>query len=330
MLSILVLTTFSPSPSLSGSSRIYNKIKAATIHSYHCPDNATWKQFKDAGVTHIVLVPKATIYGYPKSVNLNDVGDSPYWSESVKGIKEAVRTANIYGIQVIVKLHLYMRETETAKGRLETIPYSPKLGEEYTQIVLRYAKLCQDLKIPIFVMCNEATEFYKETEYWTSLIKEVRTVYFGKITIGACASDIKDVKFWGKLDYIGVSAYYPVALRKNPTETEMKVGWNWHKNALCDISAKYNKPVLFTEFGCNAGESLAIKPWEWQKNINGEKKNYVLQASYYKTMFETFWDANWFAGVCIWQTYSLSEFGKQGESLGTPQGHEAWEVLKSF
>ena len=59
-------------------------------------------------------------------------------------------------------------------------------------------------------------------------------------------------------------------------------------------------------------------------------KNYVLQAGYYSTMFDTFWKENWFAGVCIWQTYSLSEFGKQVESLGTPQGHKAWEVLKSF
>ena len=177
------------------------KIKSVTIHCKNRPNEATWNQFKDAGITHIVLVPKATIYGYPKSVKLNDVGGSPYWSESVKGIKEAVSTAKRYETQVIVKLHLYMKEKETARGKLEKIPYSESLGIQYSQIVLRYAKLCNELHIPIFVLCNEATEFYKETEYWTSLIKEVRTVYPGKITIGACASNVDEVKFWNKLDY---------------------------------------------------------------------------------------------------------------------------------
>jgi hypothetical protein len=329
ILFFIVVLSISFNPVRQNNVAIDQKIKAVTIHCKNRPNEATWNQFKEAGITHVVLVPKATIYDYPNSVRLTDVGDSPYWSESVKGIRDAAITAPKYGIQVIVKLHLYPKESVTAKGGLEKIPYSESLGVQYSNVVIRYAKRCQDLKVPIFVICNEATKFYKETEYWIALIKEVRKVYSGKITVGACASNVEDVNFWDRLDYVGISAYYRVSDYKNPTEQEMKIGWNLAKQTVSEISARYNKPVLFTEFGCNASESCAMLPWEWQKNLKEAKKNYVLQTSYYSTMFDAFWKEKWFAGVCIWQTYSLSEIGTQ-ENLGTPQGHEAWKVLKSF
>jgi len=329
---LFFITTFLPHPNVLTIKTCSNvtKIKAATIHCKNRPDIATWKQFQDAGVTHIVLVPKATMYKFDRTGKLNDVASSSYWSESVRGINEAVITSKKYGMQVIVKLHLYPSESVNMKGGLEKIKYTTELGKEYSPIVLRYAKLCNELNVPIFVMCNETTEFYSNTDYWTKLIAEVRKAYHGKLTIGATATCVDQVNFWDKLDYIGVSGYYVVANRKNPTELEMKAGWIWHKRDLMDISAKYNKPILFTEFGCNASESCAMRPWEWQKNLKGSSLNYPLQASYYSTMLNAFWNEPWFAGICVWQTYSLSEIGNQGSTLGTPQGHEAWNVIKQY
>jgi len=309
--------------------KVESKIKAVTIHCKDRPSPATWQQYKDAGATHIVLVPKATAYTFEKTGKLVDHGASNYWSESVNGIREAVVTGRKYGISVIVKLHLYIKEKSNANGDLEKIPYSTALGNAYRPIVLRYAKVCQDAGVPIFVMCNETTEFYKETKYWTDLISSVRKIYSGKSTVGATASNVDEVAFWDQLDYIGISAYYKVAIRKNPSSTEMTVAWYYHRSKLADISEHNNKPVLFTEFGCNAGESLAITPWIWQKNLKGEKLNYSLQAEYYQTMFDTFWKEKWFAGICIWQTYSLSEM-KESDEFGTPQGKPAWKVVKQF
>jgi hypothetical protein len=60
---LFAFTTFLPVPKVipSITNSPSTKIKAATIHCKNRPSPNTRKLFKNAGVTHIVLVPKATI-----------------------------------------------------------------------------------------------------------------------------------------------------------------------------------------------------------------------------------------------------------------------------
>lgn len=304
-------------------------IKAATLHCKNSPNEETFRDFQDAGITHVVFIPKGTMYKYPESDDIGNTYGSPFWSENAARFPKNFKQVRKYGMDVIVKYHLYLNEKLIAKGELERIKYSDNLWKHYRKQILDLAKMCEREKVPIFVIGNETTELYKSSDKWIELIRDVRKVYKGKLTIGAAASKVEEVTFWEHLDFIGISAYYKVANRKNPTEIEMRVGWEYHAYSLRKLSIGTSKPVLFTEFGSNASEELAMKPYLWSRNLSKDNLNYNLQAGYYKTMFNTFWDEDWFAGIFIWETYALNEITKNNES-GTIQGKPAWDEIKKW
>jgi len=131
------------------------------------------------------------------------------------------------------------------------------------------------------------TEFTRlsieKPDYWRSLIREVKSVYSGKITYAA--------------------NWYKEYEEENPEVVELSEGWKKHLPAIKSVQERYNRKVLFTEMGYKSASDGAIKPWEWIDYSSDHSCIYSLetQANCYQAFFESVWGQDWFAGVHLWQ-----------------------------
>ena len=174
----------------------------------------------------------------------------------------------------------------------------------------------------------------KQPEFWRDLIKEVRTVYSGKLTYGAnWYLEYEDVTFWDDLDYIGIQAYFPLTKNENPSVDELVKGWKPHVKKIEAMSKRYNKPVLFTEIGYKSSCDAAIEPWAWASSLGGlyEKVSTQTQANCYEAFFKVFWKEEWFAGALFWEWkgYDGSQNSRQSINF-TPYNKPAANVMAKW
>jgi len=99
--------------------------------------------------------------------------------------------------------------------------------------------------------------------------------------------------------------------KKIPNVNDAIIGWKSYINSIRDISAKYSKPILFTEYGYRSVEYAAQKPWV-EKDSN--ESNEQVQANLYEGLFKSFWKQEWFAGGFIWKCYYSGNGGSKSFS----------------
>lgn len=134
--------------------------------------------------------------------------------------------------------------------------------------------------------------------------------------------NVTDVNFWDALDYIAVSAYYPLSDHINPTVDEVKSAWTPIMKTLNDTATKFNKKVVFSEIGYTSQDNSPIHPNECcSGNLNLETQRVLFEA-----FFETVWQQSWFEGVFWWSwdasntsphndTKDFETYGKPAQSV---------------
>lgn len=179
----------------------------------------------------------------------------------------------------------YINPEKQAAYKKKMMAYEEYLTEEllYTHDTSTYKNL--EAYLDDEIECKEAwanvTAFSDSTDpiasmnlrrsvldwYWSRLIDQLRNVYSGKMTIAANFDNYKDVRFWNKLDYIGINAYFPLRnldSKKGQIE-QFKESWS---DVLDEITAFKkeigvpNHPVLFTELGYGNHSGSTLLPWQ--------------------------------------------------------------------
>lgn len=94
------------------------------------------------------------------------------------------------------------------------------------------------------------------------MISKVRTTLPGGKLIFGCNwwPNVTEVNFWDALDYIAVSAYFPLSNHINPTIDEVKSAWTPIMQTLSDTANKFNKKVIFAEIGYASFDNAPIAP----------------------------------------------------------------------
>lgn len=114
---------------------------------------------------------------------------------------------------------------------------------------------------------NERRAFMLEK--WYELITQVRQSYSGQLTYAANFDNYHNVKFWDKLDFIGINAYFKLRdFQANIDSTllvqEFEASWD---KIFTDINTfreteSLKQKVIFTELGYVYKENSTIMPWE--------------------------------------------------------------------
>ncbi|OEK05809.1 glycoside hydrolase family 113 [Roseivirga misakiensis] len=311
-------------------------------------DSATMKALAEKHVNWISQTP----FGWQSGHDNPSIGSNRrmedqsrvWWGERDAGLKTTTQLAKTYGINTILKPHIWLRDKE-GKWRGEIAMNSEedwqKWFKDYEEFILHYAQVAEESQMEMLCIGTELHQTCVEREQdWRALIKKIRAVYSGKLTYAAnFSNEYEDVAFWDELDYIGIQAYFPLTDHNSPTLEEVRKGWQPHLTKLESFSNKYDKPILFTEAGYKSTLNSGIEPWEWPQRLSREERETIYseetQATLYEAMFREVFDQPYIAGIHLWKWYP--NYSKPADKSSnrrrfydidfTPQGKKAEEVM---
>ncbi len=128
----------------------------------------------------------------------------------------------------------------------------------YEELLFNYIKLGNELKIDNFCVGLELNKTQKYSGNWENIIKKVRKEFKGNITYCANWDTYNDIEFFKYLDYISISAYFPLRKINETLNLEGLVSsWKIIGNDLRNLSNKFNKEIVFGEIGYRSVEGAA-------------------------------------------------------------------------
>ena len=136
-------------------------------------------------------------------------------------------------------------------------------------------------------------------EFWNELIDEVRKIYTGPITYAANWDDFERVRFWDKLDYVGVQAYFPLSAATEPDSAALRAGWAEPLSRMRRVSKRVKRPVLLTEIGYTNAPWTAAQPW---KSSRGDGRS-PLQERCLRTALEVVAETDFIVGSFLWKWF---------------------------
>ncbi|NJN50119.1 MAG: glycoside hydrolase [Polaribacter sp.] len=252
-----------------------------------------------------------------------------WFGETEDGIVHYAQQLKQENIKIMLKPQIWVRRGEfTGLIQMNSENDWQTFENEYKKFILTFVKVAEKQGIHIFCIGTELELFVKyRPDFWRQLIKEIRTIYKGKLTYAANWDEFTRVPFWADLDFIGVDAYFPLSDKKSPTLDEYKNGWQPHKKVLIEYHQKYQKPILFTEYGYRSVDFNGVKPWD-VSDVNGNV-NLQAQATALEALYQEIWQEPWFAGGFVWKWFvNHEEVGGAQNNRFTPQNKPATQIIK--
>ncbi len=265
-----------------------------------------------AGIKYVALNPTCFAKDW-KDTNIECTNeDIPGLMTTIsdKELINAIKYLHSAGLRVILKPHLLSINSLNSNLSEPAFGSGWSQGEwqiwfdNYIVFISHYAQIAEDNQVDIFVIGNEMEYSTKKEQDWRRIIASVRDIYHGPITYASNAwqFEASQIKFWDALDYVGTNAYnYFFQTISDPTIASMEKAWQTYIQRLEEISSRYGKPVLFTEFGARSQEGYnegTGRDWI-ATSYNGQE-----QADYYTAFFESITGEMWVKGVILWDVYT--------------------------
>ena len=250
----------------------------------------------------------------------------------IAGFADIVRSAHAAGLRVMLKPHLEMRRYEPrpedlpvlagpdAAARrkvLERLRAEAKARQDewhnliemrseadwqewfrgYGRYLLEYAAQARDGGADMFCVGRELdrTVVIRERD-WRRLIARVREVYPGPLVYSANFDTFHQVGFWDALDFVGVSAYFPLSRRPDPDVEELQTAWEPILSQLEDVSRRFDRPLILTELGYPSTAGAAAEPWR----ETGAPADPWMQARCYEAALRAFEGRDRIEGAFWW------------------------------
>lgn len=296
-------------------------------------DSTALLPVKQANAQWVCLMPYAFMRRESTQLIYNVNGQ--WWGENVDGIKGCVKLAHQQGLKVMIKPHLWLRHgTFTGTFDLATEAEWQAWEHDYGQYIKTYARLADSLHVELFCIGTELENFAKKrSQFWQTLISDVRTLYHGKITYAANWDTFEQFPHWKALDIVGIDAYFPLHEAATPTVAQLSNAWEKHFETIVAFQEKTQKPILFTEYGYRSINHTAHQPWVADTPA---EVNHEAQARAYEALFRRFWAEPWFAGGFVWKWYAPAMLQRaesrwhQMATDYTPQNKPAEQVIKQW
>lgn len=277
---------------------------------------------------YVALMP----FGFIKELSAPKITHNTnrqWFGETKRGLLQYAKEFQTKGVKVMVKPQIWVWKGEfTGNIEMDSEEKWTILEQSYSKFIFTYAKASQEINADILCIGTELEKFVKNRpKYWQKLIIEIRKIYKGKLTYAANWDEFKRVPFWGEIDFIGVDAYFPLSDKKSPTVKELEIGWIPHKEEIIEVQKKFNKPILFTEFGYRSVDFNAVKPWESDR-VEGSV-NLQAQVNGLQAIHNQFWKEDWFAGGFVWKWFHRhDEVGGLKNNRFTPQNKPAEDLIR--
>lgn len=251
------------------------------------------------GVRWVSITP----FGFQRASDATEIrwGGSRV-AESDERLRAATAQARALGLKVMLKPHLWLRPPAWP-GSIDHANDAAwaRWFAEYRAFIVHYAALAEDAGMDAFCIGNELQHASLRDREWRDVIAGVRGVYSGPITYGATAEEVTGVPFWDAVDFIGVSAYFPLVAERTPSPAALSGAWRPVADRLRALSARHRKRVVFTEIGYRSADFAAWRHWEIRDDA---AVNLQAQANAYAAFFDSVWSEDWMGGAYFWKWFS--------------------------
>jgi len=293
------------------------------------------RNLKDIGVTWIALV----VNWEQQTVNSTDIqAGSGTPADDV--VRQFITSARGMGIDILLKPHvdpIHPGGTWRAWiGQFFTAAQWAQWFSSYTAFIVRYAIMAEQTNCKVFSAGVEYIIPSSHEQEWRQVISEIRKVYKGLVTYSANwgglydgieGSEIDRLSWVDSLDIIGIDAYYPLTTLRDPTEMQIKDGWNKWVPRMKNISQVWHKDVIVTELGFKSVSSSTIHPGWW--NISG-RANLTQQYDAFHATFDSFVSESWWMGIFWWAWSSNPNAGGTQDTDYTPQHKPTETLIKQY
>lgn len=270
--------------------------------------------------THILF----TVYVYQSAKTSSDPHIDAQRTASDTALQRAVTEAHRLGLKSVILPVLFV-DDGTWSGAIAPANISQWFAR-WREITRRYAQLAQALSSDIFLIGTELVTMQKYSHEWEQLIKEVRGLFTGKVSYSANwwydragFQNVFEMRQWASLDYLGITAYFELTNKKDPTIAELRAAWQRDRhgqNVLSDLDAlrqRYKKPIVFWEFGYQSRDGTNIFPWDYTQRTPPDEQE---QADAYQAFFDVFLRRAGFDG-----------YGLFAHQVGLPRDAVGYDVL---
>lgn len=208
---------------------------------------------------------------------------------------------------------------------------------DYDQVILHYAKLAQRGGAEVFIIGSELikTETADQAPRWRGLIAKVRKAFTGRLSYSANWDHYRPVSWWDDLDLIGMTTYYDLTGKNEPTLKVLMDKWRAIKTDILVWQAQIKRPILFTEVGWPSQDSGAKYPWNY---CHSKTPDLPLQQRCFEAFFRTWIDEPAVAGYLVWEWRNhpgqdpepRGKYVPQTDVSYIPCGKPAMEVIRHY
>ncbi len=274
---------------------------------------------KQIGVNWIAITP----FGYQDGAAADQIvgfegheGASEFFarhdpSMTDQDLANQVATAHALGIRVTLKPLLWSRDFWDGREwhgsiRQATAEEHARWWSCYRAFALYYARLAERAQCDQYCIGTELVQMTTaHPDEWRALITQLRKEYRGPLTYAAhWEHELDEIPFWDMLDFIGVSAYYPLAAPEHASVDQLVAAWKPHRKRLQTVADRFHRPVLFLEVGYRAVSGCHLTPWTY----TGGQPDPQAQARAYEALFRAFASSGWWKGTYFWKTFTDPEF----------------------
>jgi hypothetical protein len=256
------------------------------------------------GVNWISITPFGRIETL-SSIDIQMDFEAPY-DQNRAAIREMIAQAHARGMKVLVIPHLWV---EAGGWRGEIDPGSAarwaQYQASYRAFVTAWARDAAQAGADAFSIGVECKSWSgRFGGFWRSLIADVRAIFGGLLTYSANWDEAEDVLFWDQLDLIGINAFYPLASENGATFDQYVDGALRARDAVGELAAVLEMPVLFVEVGYTTRSNAAVEPWLWPDDMDDVRIDEAEQARALLASFRAFLREEWFTGFFVWRYYA--------------------------
>jgi hypothetical protein len=270
---------------------------------------------KDIGINWIAIMPYGyqegatgdKVFGYPTNEGRTEFFTHTDPTLTDEDVVAEVASAHARGFGVTIKPQIWSYDFWRGGEWHGTIRQnSPEAHarwwETYKDFALHYAHIAEESHAEQYCIGTELVRMTTEhSDEWRLLIGEIRKVFHGQLMYAAhWDSEFEKITFWDALDYIGISAYFPLDAPDSASVETLVDAWKSPRQRIQAVVRRFRRPVLFMEAGYRSMVGTFRKPWEEKGRLPDDDA----QARAYEALFRAFANARWWKGVYFCKTFT--------------------------
>lgn len=230
--------------------------------------------------------------------------DHQWWGETPAGAESTIELAKAQGMKVMLKPQVWMHNGWVGDMDYKSESDWRSWEKDYRKYILSFAKIAARHDVEILCIGTELRlSVSKRPEFWIQLIKDVRQIYEGKLTYCANWDDYDKVTIWNELDIIALSAYFPLSDATVPSIKMLCKEWKPIVKQLEKFARKYDKSILFAEYGYLSVEGCAGKTWELEDKRMQLESSETAQCYALDALYKSFYREDFWLGGFLWKWY---------------------------